>query len=42
MSLRARTLAARSREQDGFGLIELLIAMTVMLVGVLAIFAMFE
>jgi prepilin-type N-terminal cleavage/methylation domain-containing protein len=42
VSLRARTLAARSREQDGFGLIELLIAMTVMLVGVLAIFAMFE
>lgn len=42
MSLRARTLAARSREEGGFGLIELLIAMTVMLVGVLAIFAMFE
>jgi Tfp pilus assembly protein PilV len=42
VSLRARTLVSRSREEDGFGLIELTIAMTVMLVGVLAIFAMFE
>lgn len=42
MLLRARTVAARSREEGGFGLIELLIAMTVMLVGVLSIFAMFE
>jgi len=40
--LRARSLVARSREEGGFGLIELLIAMTVMLVGVVAIFAMFE
>ena len=40
--LRTRQLCARSREESGFGLIELLIAMTVMLVGIFAIFAMFE
>lgn len=40
--LRTRQLCARSREEGGFGLIELLIAMTVMLIGIFAIFAMFE
>ena len=42
MFARIRTAAARSREDGGFGLIELLIAMTVMLVGILTIFAMFQ
>ena len=40
--LRTRQLRASSREEGGFGLIELLIAMTVMLVGIFAIFGMFE
>lgn len=30
------------RDQDGFGLVELLAAMTVLMVGILALFAMFE
>jgi prepilin-type N-terminal cleavage/methylation domain-containing protein len=33
---------SRSRNEDGFGLIELLIAMTVLVVGITALFAMFE
>ena len=40
--LRTRQLRARAREEGGFGLIELLIAMTVMLVGIFAVFGMFE
>ena len=35
-------LAARCRDQRGFGLIELLIAMNVMVVGILALFVMFQ
>ena len=35
-------LVARCRDQRGFGLIELLIAMNVMVVGVLALFVMFQ
>lgn len=39
---RLRQLAERARNEAGFGLVELLIAMTVLAVGVLAVFAMFE
>ena len=42
MLARVRTAATCSREEGGFGLVELLIAMTVMLVGILAIFTMFQ
>jgi Tfp pilus assembly protein PilV len=34
--------ASRPRDEGGFGLIELLAAMTVLLIGILALFAMFE
>lgn len=37
-----RLAAQRAGEDGGFGLVELLIAMTVLLVGVLAVFVMFE
>jgi Tfp pilus assembly protein PilV len=33
---------ARGREEAGFGLIEVLIAMTVLMIGILALFSMFE
>jgi prepilin-type N-terminal cleavage/methylation domain-containing protein len=36
------TSMSRVRGEDGFGLIELLIAMTVLVVGITALFAMFE
>ena len=39
-SLRAR--ARRRHHESGFGMVELLIAMTVMAIGLLAVFAMFE
>ena len=43
MSLRVRTYTrARASDQAGFGMIELLIAMTVMSVGILAVFAIFQ
>jgi prepilin-type N-terminal cleavage/methylation domain-containing protein len=37
-----RLRRARPRDQAGFGLIELMIAMTVLSIGILALFAMFE
>ena len=37
-----RAIVARGRTERGFGMIELLAAMTVMLVGVLAVFALFQ
>jgi prepilin-type N-terminal cleavage/methylation domain-containing protein len=39
---RCGTRVKALRRQEGFGLIELLIAMTVLAVGILALFAMFE
>jgi Tfp pilus assembly protein PilV len=33
---------SRTSSEDGFGLVELLIAMTVLVIGILALFAMFE
>ena len=35
-------LRARSRDERGFGLVELLAAMMVLMIGILALFAMFE
>jgi type II secretory pathway pseudopilin PulG len=37
-----RIRAARRRDERGFGLVELLIAMTMLLIGILALFAMFQ
>jgi Tfp pilus assembly protein PilV len=37
-----RAIAQRVGRQDGFGLVELLIAMTVMVVGIMAVFAAFS
>jgi Tfp pilus assembly protein PilV len=42
VSAHARYLRRRAREAGGFGMIELLAAMTVMLVGILAVFALFQ
>jgi Tfp pilus assembly protein PilV len=42
MSARSRPLSARIRDERGFGMVELLAAMTVMLVGVLAVFSLFQ
>jgi Tfp pilus assembly protein PilV len=42
MALRGQSLAARLRAEHGLGLIELLAAMTVMLVGILSVFALFQ
>jgi prepilin-type N-terminal cleavage/methylation domain-containing protein len=42
MSARSRLLPARIRDERGFGMVELLAAMTVMLVGVLAVFSLFQ
>ncbi|HXV56263.1 MAG TPA: prepilin-type N-terminal cleavage/methylation domain-containing protein [Gaiellaceae bacterium] len=42
MSPSRRLLFARGRDERGFGMIELLAAMTIMLVGVLAVFALFH
>ena len=42
MSAPSRLLLARGRDERGFGMIELLAAMTVMLIGVLAVFALFQ
>ncbi|HEX2044314.1 MAG TPA: hypothetical protein VHF23_01665 [Gaiellaceae bacterium] len=42
MPARGRPLLARAREERGFGMVELLAAMTVMLVGLLAVFALFQ
>src|ERR687897_751580 len=36
------TLDARARSEHGFGMIELLASMTVMLVGIFAVFAVFQ
>lgn len=38
----AARLRTRLRDQDGFGMVELLIAMTVMIIGVMATYAMFQ
>ena len=37
-----RPLSARIRDERGFGMIELLAAMTVMLVGIVAVFGLFR
>lgn len=42
MSARSRPLPARLREEQGFGMIELIAAMTVMLIGTLAVFSLFQ
>lgn len=42
MSARSGPLPARLREERGFGMVELIAAMTVMLVGVLAVFSLFQ
>lgn len=42
MSARSRLLPVRIRDERGFGMVELLAAMTVMLVGVLAVFSLFQ
>src|SRR5919108_437256 len=42
MSARGRLLAARLRDERGFGMVELLAAMTVMVVGLLAVFGLFQ
>jgi type II secretory pathway pseudopilin PulG len=42
MSARSRPLSARVRDERGFGMVELLAAMTVMIVGLLAVFALFQ
>jgi Tfp pilus assembly protein PilV len=38
----ARHLRRRARDEGGFGMIELLAAMTVMLIGIFAVFAVFQ
>ena len=40
--MRRLATRARTRGESGFGLVEILIAMTVLAVGILALFAMFE
>jgi Tfp pilus assembly protein PilV len=40
--MRRRRTRLSPRDQNGFGLVELLAAMTVLMVGILALFAMFE
>ena len=40
--LRLRTLQVRARGERGFGMIELLAAMTVMLIGIFAVFTVFQ
>ncbi|MGH3022592.1 MAG: type IV pilus modification PilV family protein [Gaiellaceae bacterium] len=42
MSLLGRLRVARHRDERGFGMIELVAAMSVMLIGVLAVFTMFQ
>ena len=42
MYTRAREILRRARRADGFGMVELLCAMTVLSLGILALFAMFE
>jgi Tfp pilus assembly protein PilV len=42
VSASSRLLFARGRDERGFGMIELLAAMTIMMVGVLAVFALFQ
>lgn len=42
MSASSRPAPARHRDERGFGMIELLAAMTIMLVGILALFALFQ
>jgi Tfp pilus assembly protein PilV len=42
MPARRRPLSARIRDERAFGMIELLAAMTVMLVGIMAVFALFQ
>ena len=42
MPVRRRPLLARARDERGFGMIELLAAITVMLVGVLAVYGLFS
>lgn len=39
---RARTLLRRARRVDGFGMVELLAAMSILAMGILALFAMFD
>jgi Tfp pilus assembly protein PilV len=39
---RSRPLFARLRDERGFGMVELIAAMTIMVVGLLAVFAMFQ
>lgn len=38
----SRTVLARARDERGFGMVELLAAMTVMLIGILAVFSLFQ
>ena len=42
MSPSSRLLFARGRDERGFGMIELVAAMTIMMIGVLAVFALFH
>lgn len=42
MSAPSRLLFARGRDERGFGMIELVAAMTIMMIGVLAVFALFQ
>ena len=42
MTFEARTVLASGRDERGFGMIELVAAMTVMMIGVLAVFALFQ
>jgi Tfp pilus assembly protein PilV len=42
VNLEARTVLARGRDERGFGMIELVAAMTVLMIGVLAVFALFQ
>ncbi|HEU4450189.1 MAG TPA: prepilin-type N-terminal cleavage/methylation domain-containing protein [Gaiellaceae bacterium] len=42
MSASSRLLFARGRDERGFGMVELVAAMTIMMIGVLAVFALFQ
>jgi Tfp pilus assembly protein PilV len=42
VSASSRLLFARGRDERGFGMIELVAAMTIMMIGVLAVFALFQ
>lgn len=42
MSAFSRLLIARGRDERGFGMIELVAAMTIMLIGILAVFGLFQ